>query len=94
MQTGEGKPLTSLPVVRSACAATMYEDWGTKVSGISPPSVTTCSQQSTFHDMLRAAVCFLSMRTMLPSRNSMVTGIQIDLNTRGFSASACTLAQV
>ena len=50
-------------------------------------------QTSTFHEMLRPAVCFLTMRTMLPSRNSMATGIQIAVYTTGAWASACTLAQ-
>ena len=43
--------------------------------------------------MLRPAVCFLTMRTMLPSRYNMVTVIQIALNTPAVSAFACTLAQ-
>ena len=50
-------------------------------------------QKSTFHEMLRPAVCFFLMRTRLLSRTSMVTVIQITLNTPAGWASACTLAQ-
>ena len=58
-------------------------------------------QTSTFHAMLRpavwtdCAVClfFLSGRTIVPSRNSMFTEIQMELYTTVVSASVCTLAQ-
>ena len=50
-------------------------------------------QTSTFHEMLRPAVCFFLMKCTWLSRNSMVTVIQIALNTPGAWASVCTLAQ-
>ena len=50
-------------------------------------------QTSTFHEMLRPAVCFLAMRTMLPIRNCMVIVIKLAVYAAGARASLCTLAQ-
>ena len=44
--------------------------------------------------MLRPAMCFLTMRTMLPRTSSMVRVSTIALYTPAASASACTLAQL
>eukprot|EP00964_Phaeocystis_antarctica_P057263 scaffold33864_cov71-Phaeocystis_antarctica.AAC.3 len=92
LNMGEGKPPTSLPVARIACARTVTAGAG-RSRIIWRSTARSCMQKSTFHEMLRPAMCLILMRHTLPSRYSMVTVIQSALNTPAVSASVCTLAQ-